>query len=142
MKRIERLDISLEAKSALKNSRLSIYLMDTLPFPIVIVNHERILIYANSEARKMEVIPGTHCWDTFGKQLSITEKDKERFKQANHLPVEEIKCTFCMADEVLQKQTEIKKTVKIKDVLYEIYWIAIEKDMFLHYATEITNMDE
>jgi hypothetical protein len=113
--------------------------MDALPFPIVIVNHERILIYANREAIKTEVIPGTHCWDTFGKQLSITEKDKERFKQSSQIPVKGIKCTFCMADEVLKKQTEIKKTVKIKDILYEIYWVAIDKDIFLHFAIDITD---
>jgi len=139
MKKKKKLDISAEAEFILKNRRLSTYLMDAHSFPIVIVNRERILIYANSEALKMEVIPGTHCWDTFGKQLSITENDKKKFKQTSYLPVKGIKCTFCMANETLQKQTEIKKIVKIKDILYEIYWIAIEKDMFLHYAIDITN---
>ncbi len=139
MKRRKKLDVSAEAEFILKNRRLSTYLMDIHPFPIVIVNRERILLYANSEAIKMDVIPGTHCWDTFGKQLSITEKDKRKFKQASHLPVKGIKCTFCMANEALQKQTEIKKTVQIKDILYEIYWIALEKDMFLHYAIDKTN---
>ncbi len=135
----EKLDVSIDAEFILKNRRLSTYLMDMHLFPIIIVNNDRIVIYANNEAKKMEVIPGTHCWDTFGKQISITEKDRERFNHTNHLPVKGIKCTFCMASEALQKQTEIKKIVKIKDILYEIYWIAIEKEMFLHYAIDITN---
>ena len=139
MKQRKKLDISLKAENKIKNSRLTTYLMDSLPFPVVIVDQDRIIIYANSEAKKMEVIPGTHCWDTFGKQLSITEKDKKRFEQSSYLPVKGIKCTFCMADECLQKQTEIKKTVTIKGIPYEIYWKAIEKDMFLHYAIDITN---
>ncbi len=107
-------------------------------FSAVIINKERILIFANKEAEKNEVVVGTHCWDTFGKQLSITENDKKKFKESNEIPVKGIKCTFCMADKAIETQTPIKKNVKISGQLLEIHWIPITENSFLHYGINIT----
>ena len=113
-------------------------MLDTLSFPAVIINKERILIYANKEAEKIDVLTGTHCWDTFGKQASISEDDKNRFQQINEIPAKGIKCTFCMADNAMESQTIIKKVIQIGETLYEIYWIPIDENTFLHYGIDIT----
>ncbi len=132
------LNIKTQAEDVLSNKTLSKYLLDALPFPAVIINKERVLIYANKKAEKIDVLTGTHCWDTFGKQASISENDKIKFHQKNEILAKEIKCTFCMANKALKTQIITKKVTKIGETLLEIFWIPIDENAFLHYGIEIT----
>ena len=132
------IDIKEQAKNILTNKNLSKYLLDTLPFPAVIISRKRILIYANKEAEKIDVLTGTHCWDTFGKQASISDDDKKKFEKNNEIPAKGIKCTFCMADKALETQTNTKEITKIGETLFEINWIPIDENTFLHYGIDIT----
>lgn len=132
------IDTKKQMDNALRSKDLSKYLLDMLPFPAVIVSKERILVYANKEAEKIEVIPGTHCWDTFGKQASISDADKKRFATNNKIPAKGIKCTFCMADKALETQEETKTITKIGETLFELYWIPLDKNTFFHYGIDIT----
>ena len=133
------LDVKKQTENILNNKTLSKYLLDTLQFPAVIINKERILIYANKEAEKLDILTGTHCWDTFGKQASISDDDKMRFQQEKEIPAKRIKCTFCMADNALESQTIQKKVTQIGETLFEIYWIPIDENSFFHYGVDITN---
>ena len=131
-------DLKRQVENIFNNKILSRYLLDILPFPAVIVSNERILIYANKEAKKIDVLTGTHCWDTFGKQASISDDDKMKFQQINEIPTKGIKCTFCMADKALETQTIAKKVVSIGETQFEIFWVPIDENIFLHYGIDIT----
>jgi hypothetical protein len=122
----------------LKNPKLSKHVLDLLPFPAIIISKERVVIYANKSAKDFEVFEGTHCWDTFGKQLSISEEDKAKFATSKSFPVKGIKCIFCQADKAIDLQEHTIKVEKIGETVFEIHWNPLDNNMFLHYGIDVT----
>lgn len=114
--------------------KLNVTLMDIIPYPAMLIQSNRKVMAANKVALEIGVEIGSYCWDTFGKQGSITEKDKEYFAKNGKVPEQGIKCTFCEADECLSSQKPINKKIPAGDITYDTYWIPISKDVYLHYA--------
>ncbi len=118
----------------LTNNNLNDALMNSLPFPAMLIRKDRKIITANKAAKEIEVEVGSFCWDTFGKRASISEEDREYYEKNNAVPPKGIKCTFCKADEALSSKKPISEKIPAGDITYDTYWIPLTDEVYLHYA--------
>ncbi len=70
----------------LTNPHLNKALMDSLPYPAMLLRKDRRIIMANATAQAMGVEVGSFCWDTFGKKASITEEDRAYYEENHAVP--------------------------------------------------------
>lgn len=51
-----------------------------------------------------------------------------------------IKCDFCLADEAMESGESERKEVEIEGTIWDTWWVPVEKDIYLHYAIDITDI--
>ena len=115
------------------NKAFNVMLMDTLPYPAMLIRRDRKIIAVNKLARDLGVGVGTYCWDTFGKRASISEQDKKIFESNGTVP-QGINCTFCKADKALASMQAVNEKIPAGDIAYDTYWVPLTADVYLHYA--------
>ncbi|OQY11571.1 MAG: hypothetical protein B6I31_04645 [Desulfobacteraceae bacterium 4572_19] len=114
-------------------------LIEALPYPTMVINKDRIVIFANKVARDVGAKIGGICWHDFGRSDYISEKDKEYINQHKTIKGLCSHCTFCLADKALAElKTCIAPEVKAFGRIFETYWIPISDNLYLHYALDIT----
>ena len=125
-----------------KSRKFDKMLLDSIPHPAMIINQKREIIVANKTAHDLGATSHGYCWEEFMKTEYLGKQDKVKAKKGCKIG---IKCTFCMADEAINKQTMmIKPDIKCFGKIWDIYWKYIGEDeaggsMFLHYAVDITD---
>lgn len=122
------------ASKLLSSEKVNKSLMDSLPFPALIIGKDRVVVAANKKAEEIGVNVCTFCWDSFGKKASITSEDKDYFEKFNKVPKKGIKCVFCQADEALRLQKPINKKIDAGEIVYDTYWVPLTDNYYLHYA--------
>jgi hypothetical protein len=127
-------------KETLKEStRLNELLLDSLPHPAMLINKKRIVLAANKIAKDAGVEIGRLCWDTFGHRQCLSEEYKQRLKDNPNCQENDILCTFCLANELLQTNTtQNDPEVSAFGKLWDTWWVPVEEDIYLHYAIDIT----
>ncbi len=130
----DEMELAAIAQELLANKQLNKALMDSLPYPAMLITKNRKIIIANKIAKEIGVGDASFCWDTFGKQDSISNEDKEYYKSNCSVPQNGIKCTFCKANEALISQTPINEKIPAGEITYDTYWIPLTNDVYLHYA--------
>ncbi|MCP4611912.1 MAG: PAS domain S-box protein [Planctomycetes bacterium] len=121
---------------------LNTMLLDSLPHPAMIITSDRKVIALNRIAREAGVAIDTFCWEEFGKCMFIPEENLAEYKSSGKVPLGTI-CSFCRADNCLENQNEQNDPeVNAFEKIWDTYWIAINEDMFLHYAIDITDRKE
>lgn len=127
------------AEEAVSEKRkLNALLLNSLPYPTMIIRKDRTVLASNKAAEDIGVYPGCICWRDFGKSASIPEKDKRYIEEKGSLPDHPVRCTFCLADEALKKQTPMNTDVEAGGKVWDTYWIPLTKDTYLHYAIDVT----
>jgi hypothetical protein len=56
-------------------------LMNSLPYPAMLIHKDRVVLAVNSAAKEIGVVEMTNCWDTFGKLASIPPEDRAYFEK-------------------------------------------------------------
>ncbi len=112
-----------------KASRLNELLLNSLPYPAMIIQRDHHVLAANQTARKMGARVGEICWKTF--RFDAHSDDPQKGKR---------KCTFCRKKDMFQQNTAINiPELTIDGRIWDIWWIPIDSDVFLHYAIDITD---
>ena len=127
------------AQKILSSKELNSALMESLPYPAMLIRKDRRIVTANHSAIEIGVEVGTFCWETFGKKASISDEDKAFYDKHHSIPAKGIKCTFCKADEALSLNSSINKKIHAGDIVYDTYWIPVSNDIYLHYAIILKN---
>jgi len=133
-KEFDKAEFVAKAQELLANKLLNKALMDSLPYPAMLIRKDRKIIMANKVATELGVEVGSYCWDTFGKQASISDEDKEYYNKNNAAPPKGIKCSFCRADEALKSQRAINEKIPAGEITYDTFWAPLTDDVYLHYA--------
>jgi PAS domain S-box-containing protein len=108
-----------------KSSQLTGLLLDSLPHPAMLIRlRDRTLLAANKTALQMGAKKGEPCYLTFAKGLSVRGDEK--------------KCWFCMADEAIAGKKEIVREVQALGRIWDMSWIPVENDTYLHLAIDAT----
>lgn len=133
-KSFDKAEFIAKTQELLTNKHFNKALMDSLPYPAMLIRKDRRIITANKAAKDIVVEVGSFCWDTFGKKASISEENREYYEKNNPVPPKGIKCTFCRADEALISQKPINEKIPAGDITYDTFWIPLTDEVYLHYA--------
>jgi signal transduction histidine kinase/DNA-binding NarL/FixJ family response regulator len=110
-------------------SRLNESLLESLPYPAMMIRKDQVVLAANRMAHEMGTQVGEYCRQIFRfDQLSGQRKKAEG------------ECSFCRRNEMFQ----LNKAINIPDItvngrIYDIWWIPMNHEIFLHYAIDVTD---
>ena len=123
------------------NVHLPELLLDSLPYPAMLIQKDRTVLAANHIAKQLGAKVGEYCWQDFGQSEFIPEQDKQYINKHKEAPPGGTHCTFCKADEALQKQTHINNPeIKAWDKVWDTHWIPLGKETYLNYAIDVTHI--
>ena len=111
-----------------KVARLNELLLDSLPYPAMMIRRDRMVLAANQVAQRMGARVGTHCWRRFklGGNGDVNDESARE-------------CHFCRVKDAFQKGEAIETPeIAIQGRFWDKWWIPIDRDVCLTYAIDIT----
>ncbi|PLY02708.1 MAG: hypothetical protein C0623_03510 [Desulfuromonas sp.] len=121
-------------------SPLAISLLQALPHPAMLINQSREILAANKLALEAGAVVGQFCWQTFGQASFLTEEHQQKLDNGEAAGVH---CSFCRADPSLENLCEENDPrVKVFESIVDTYWVAINEEIYLHYAIDVTEQVE
>ena len=128
-------------RSLRESERLNRMLLNALPHPAMLIKRNRRIIAANPIALSSGFRIGELCWKDFGQGSRISaEHERHLDEHPDEAPPEDIKCTYCLADEAMAKNRPANAPeLKAFGRLWDTWWIPIDDDTYLHYAVDITH---
>ncbi len=123
---------------------LNQFILDSLPHWAMLIEADtRKVIALNKLAKDGGASINSQCWDDFGHRQFISEEHKNVIsKNPDRKRDNQIKCDFCMADEALESTEPTRKEVEIEGVVWDTWWVPVEKNIYLHYAMDITDLKQ
>jgi signal transduction histidine kinase len=111
-----------------KVARLNALLLDSLPYPAMMIRWDRLVLEANRIAQQMGARVGGYCWQNF------------RLDQHSNCPHDEDgECRFCLAGDAFQSGEAINShELAVNGRIWDVWWIPIDREVCLHYAIDIT----
>ena len=125
-----------------QSNELTELLLDSLPFPTMLISKNRTILHANQIAREIGAKIGEFCWKSFAQSAYIPEDDKDYFTQHGEIPPKGTHCHFCMADEVFKTQEPRAKIIEAWEKTWDAHWIPIDNEKYLHYTIDISERIE
>ena len=123
-----------------KEDDLRTTLIENLPYPTMLINKNREVIFANQVALDVGAIIGGLCWRDFGHSEFISNEVKDYIDQFKEMPACGTHCTFCLADDSLKMdEMKIDPEVEAFGHIWETYWIPVGNDTYLHFSINITD---
>jgi len=119
-------------------------LLDSLPHPAMLVHRSRKVLVANRAAREAGAKVDQYCWHGFGQSQFIPDQVR-RYMETHDgvLPSEDIKCTFCLADEALETgEPTNHPELRAFDRIWDVWWVPVNGQSYLHYTIDITERKE
>ncbi len=109
----------IQAVESKRQKRLAQTLLDTLPCVALLLKpYTREIVAANKAAIKAGATPGKTCYSTWGKRNSP--------------------CEWCLAPKLWTTNESQHLEVEDKGTVWDIYWVPIEKEVYLHYVFDVT----
>ena len=123
------------------NAHLPELLLDSLPYPAMLIQKDRTILAANHIAKQLGAKAGGHCWSDFGQSDFIPDEDRKYINDHKKVPPGGTHCTFCMADEALENQTpQNKPEIEAWGKVWDTHWIPLDKETYLNYAIDVTHI--
>ncbi len=99
--------------------RLSRLFLDSMPQAAMLIKpHSRKIIASNALAAQSGVVPGKRCFAAWG-----------------HC---ERPCPGCLAPKLWDTKVRQNAEISSGDLLWDVHWVPISDDLYLHYAFDIT----
>jgi signal transduction histidine kinase len=121
-------------------------LLNSLPYPsMYIIKKDRTVIAANTQALKLGVKIGGHCWRAFENTNNFLPKHKKIIEEYPELvPAEfSVKCSFCLGDQcIVEHPIQNISNVNLMDSIWDISWIKVQEDVYLHYMVDVTKIKQ
>lgn len=119
-----------------ESDRMNKMLLNTLPYPAMLINKDRTILTANRIAIESGAKIGGLCWRDFGHSKFIDNKGTN--ENQDTLP-EITQCWFCCADQAIEGQPVLISEVHAWDKIWDTHWIALDNDKYLRYSIDITD---
>lgn len=131
-----------KAEAALQRQyELNRKLLDAIPHPMWLITRERRIIAQNQAAERMGTQTGGFCWEKIHHMNTISEEQRSHYLKTG-VPAPGTKCYFCRADEALNAQQTINTEIEYNGVFYDVWWIPIDENTYLHYAIDLTEQKD
>ena len=126
----------------LEIDKLNQMILDSLPHWAMLIDvRDRTILAANKLAFEGGAEICCQCWDDFGHRQFISEDHKKMIEADPERKKDNtIKCDFCLADEAIESGKPERKEVEIDGTIWDTWWVPVEKDIYLHYAINITEI--
>ena len=123
-------------------SKFNQIILDSLPhWAMLIEVKTRTILAANKLAIDGGANINCQCWDDFGHRQFISEEHNKLIeKEPDRKRDNKIKCDFCLADDAMESGQPTRKEVEIGGTIWDTWWVPVEKDIYLHYAMDITDI--
>jgi PAS domain S-box-containing protein len=116
-----------------ERARMNELLLDSLPYPAMLIERGRIVLAANRIARDQGARVGGYCWFDFGRSKNIPQEHRRS------APPGGTKCTFCLADEAFTRgKATNDPDVSAFGQLWDTWWVPLDDRVYLHYAINVT----
>jgi hypothetical protein len=121
-------------------NKLNQIILDNLPHWAMLINVKtRTVLAANKLAYDGGAKIDCQCWDDFGHRQFISEEHKELIEKDPERKRDNIiKCDYCLADEAMESGKPEHKEVEIEGTFWDTWWVPVDKEIYLHYAMDIT----
>lgn len=125
-----------------ENDKFNQIIIDNLPHCAMLIDVKtRTILAANKLAFESGAKINCQCWEGLGNRQFISEEHKKMIEADPERKRDQlIKCQFCLADEAMASGKPIQKAVEIDETIWDIWWIPAGKDIYLHYAINITDI--
>ena len=122
--------------------KLNQIILDSLPHWAMLIDvTTRTVLAANKLALEGGAKINCQCWDDFGHRQFISEEHKKIIENEPERKWDNrIKCDFCRADEAMESGKPERKEVEIEGTIWDTWWVPADKDIYLHYAMDITDI--
>ena len=100
-----------------EKTRIAQTLLDALPHVALLLTADRVVVGSNKKAADSGVLPGMRCYE------------------GRNGPGP---CSWCRAEGAIECGNMDHREVEVGDECWEIYWVPISSDLFLHYSFDIT----
>jgi signal transduction histidine kinase len=94
-------------------------LLDALPCIALLLRSDKVVVGSNKKASDLGIVPGVVCYEAWA---------------AGSKP-----CPWCRAAETLQGTAMQRREIDVGEECWDVYWVPISSDLFLHYAFDITD---
>lgn len=131
-------EIKRAEASALAEKELNELLLNSLPYPAMLINCQRTILAANRTALEHGARVGGQCWREFGKAAFLQGEMLERHRCGE---TRDICCWFCQADRAFETRQALSSEIEMFGRIWDTHWDPIDKEkgLYLHYAVDITN---
>ena len=124
------------SRELLEKQRLNQLLLDSLPHPAMLIRRDRTVLAANRMAYEVGARVEGYCWRGFGQSKFISKQDKNSTHDGTQ-------CYFCLADQAMDSQKATGSSdVKAWNRVWDIHWVPLDDDVYLHYAIDVTDRKE
>lgn len=122
--------------------KLNQIILDSLPHWAMLIDvTARTVLAANKLALEGGAKVNYQCWDDFGHRQFISDEHKKIIEaEPEQKRDNQIKCDFCLADEAMESGKPERKEVEIEGTIWDTWWVPVDKDIYLHYAMDITDI--
>lgn len=119
--------------------RLNALLLDSLPYPAMLIRADRTVVAANRIAREMGARTGGFCWCDFaGSESPARESGSAASRDARSDSPRQ--CDFCLAEEVFKTgEPRRNPALKVRGQIWDTWWVPVDEGLFLHYAINVTD---
>ncbi|MEJ2154179.1 MAG: sigma 54-interacting transcriptional regulator [Desulfobacteraceae bacterium] len=123
-----------------ERSRLQKTLIDTLPYPAMLVRRDRIILAANLPALNLGARIGDFCNNGFGRHaIGSVSAELVQCNAAGTAFTKNIKCGFCLADQAMEtKKPQVSKEMEAFGGIWDLFWIPVDQETYLHYGIDVT----
>ncbi len=126
-----------------EEKHLSELLLDSLPYPSMLIRRDRTILAANRTAREAGAIVGGVCWQEFAHADYIPEQHKQYIQDHGCAPPDGSQCMFCLADKALDCQAFTNNPeVHAFGRIWDTRWFPLDDDVYLYYSIDITERVE
>lgn len=116
-------------------------MLDGIQIPALLLNRNHIILFQNKAAFELfHSKVGGFCFAELWQGQTLKEEDQKLFRKGHITP--DMHCYFCESDSALDRQQHVVKELYIADRYWQSHWVGLDKDIYLHYFIDITDLKE
>jgi diguanylate cyclase (GGDEF)-like protein/PAS domain S-box-containing protein len=115
-------------------------MLDGIQIPAILINRNHIILFQNKAAFDLfHSKVGGFCFAELWQGQTLAEEDQKLYRKGHITP--DMHCYFCESDRALDKGYVVKE-LYIDGRYWQSHWVGIDKDIYLHYFIDITELKE
>jgi hypothetical protein len=120
-----------------ERGRLNLLFLEGIPVPAWIISQDRRILAQNKAAeRDWQTKVGEYCFLAIHKGTVFRGEYRKALKRGVILPGTQ--CYFCRADKALREGRTIRCAIRWRKRFFDVFWVPLGGDFYLHYAHDIT----